>query len=250
MENNKLRPMFHINPGDGWMNDPNGLIKFNGMYHAFFQYYPNDVYWGPMHWGHRVSEDLIHWTELPPALYPKTCSNEDGCFSGTAMVHDGVLYLAYTGHFDNGGGENIRQVQCLASSKDGVNFQKHGIIIDESKLPSNISPCDFRDPKIWEENGVFYMIVAAREKEGRGHILLFKSKDIFNWEYVSDLLGRESKGSMIECPDFVPKLNLLIHSEQFQPAEGYKHLNISTTRYVVGEMDYNENKFNELYKDH
>ena len=249
MKNNNLRPLFHINAGSGWINDPNGLIKFNNEYHAFFQYYPHDVNWGPMHWGHRVSKDLIHWNELPPALYPKTYSNEDGCFSGTSIINNGVLYLVYTGFFENGGGDNIRQVQCLASSKDGVTFEKHGIIIDETKLPSNINPCDFRDPKVWKENDVFYMIVAAREKEGKGHILLFKSSDLFDWEYVSDFLGRESRGMMIECPDYVKNLNLVLFSEQFQPNEGTKHLNIHSTRYVLGTFDLKENKFNEEFTD-
>ena len=249
MEKNNIRPLFHINAGNGWINDPNGLIKFNNEYHAFFQYYPHDTNWGPMHWGHRVSKDLIHWEELPPALFPKTYSNEDGCFSGTSIIHNDVLYLVYTGFYENGGGEAIRQVQCLASSKDGINFTKHGIIIDETKLPSNISPCDFRDPKVWLENDIFYMIVAAREKEGKGHILLFKSKDLFDWEYVSDFLGRESKGMMIECPDYVRNLNLLLYSEQFQPNEGSKHLNIHTSRYVTGSLDLNENKFNEIHTD-
>ena len=162
MKNINYRPLFHINGGKGWINDPNGLIKFKGLYHVFFQYYPHATNWGPMHWGHRVSKDLIHWDELPTALYPKTFSNEDGCFSGTAIVHDDVLYLVYTGFYENGGGENIRQVQCIASSKDGITFEKHGIIIDDTKLPAFINPCDFRDPKVWKENDSFYMLVAAR----------------------------------------------------------------------------------------
>ena len=174
MEIKNYRPLFHINGGKGWINDPNGLIKFKGLYHVFFQYYPNDTKWGPMHWGHRVSNDLIHWDELPIALFPKTFSNEDGCFSGTSIVNDNTLYLVYTGFYENGGGDNIRQVQCLASSNDGLTFQKHGIIIDEHKLPPYINPCDFRDPKVWKENDTFYLIAAARKKGGRGHILMFK----------------------------------------------------------------------------
>ena len=249
MENRNYRPLFHINGGKGWINDPNGLIKFKGLYHAFFQYYPNDTNWGPMHWGHRVSEDLIHWNELPIALYPKTYSNEDGCFSGTSIVHNNTLYLVYTGFYENGGGDNVRQVQCLASSKDGLTFEKYGIIIDEHKLPEYINPCDFRDPKVWKENDVFYMLVAAREKGGKGRILLFKSDDLFDWSFVNHILEHESKGLMIECPDYVKNLNLLLYSEQFQPNEGSKHLNIHTSRYAVGNMDLNVNKFIESNTD-
>ena len=196
MENKQIRPYFHITGEKGWINDPNGLIKFKGLYHVFFQYYPHDVNWGPMHWGHRVSEDLINWNELPNALYPKTVSSEDGCFSGTSIIHNDVLYLVYTGFFENGGGDNIRQVQCLASSKDGLTFEKHGIIIDETILPNEYNPCDFRDPKVWKEKNTFYMIVAARKKEGRGHILMFKSDDLFKWEFVKDVLPDESLGTI------------------------------------------------------
>ncbi len=249
MENKDYRPLFHITGGKGWINDPNGLIKYKGLYHAFFQYYPNDTNWGPMHWGHRVSKDLIHWEELPIALYPKTYSNEDGCFSGTAIIHNDKLYLVYTGFYENGGKDAIRQVQCLASSSDGINFDKHGIIIDDKKLPDFINPCDFRDPKVWKENDTFYMLVAAREKEGKGRILLFKSKDLFDWIYVDHILQHESKGLMIECPDYVKNLDLLLYSEQFQPAEGSKHLNIHTSRYKVGKLDLNKNKFIEEASD-
>ena len=205
MQQNSIRPSFHITGGNGWINDPNGLIKFKGLYHAFYQHYPHDVNWGPMHWGHKVSKDLLHWEELPIALFPQTYSNEDGCFSGTSVIHNDVLYLIYTGFFENGGGENIRQLQCLASSKDGIVFEKHGIIIGEKDLPEEYSPCDFRDPKVWKENNQFYMLVAARKKGGKGHILMFKSEDLFKWGFVSDVLPNESKGIMIECPDYVKK---------------------------------------------
>ena len=243
-----LRPKFHITGEKGWINDPNGLIYYKGQYHAFFQYYPHATHWGPMHWGHVASKDLLHWDRLPVALYPHNDTKEDGCFSGTAIEHENMLYLVYTGFHENGGGENIRQLQCIASSIDGVYFQKHGIIIDEDNLPSEYSACDFRDPKVWKENDTFYMIVAARKKEGRGHILLYKSNDLFNWEFVSDILDKESLGIMIECPDYVKNLNLLFYSEQFQPREGYTHLNVHSCRYAYGNIDVNEGKFNEEYR--
>lgn len=95
MDNQKLRPKFHIH-ADGWINDPNGLVVFNGKYHAFFQYYPDDVKWGPMHWGHVVSEDLFNWQKQPVALTPDTDYDRDGCFSGSAIVWEGKLWLLYT----------------------------------------------------------------------------------------------------------------------------------------------------------
>lgn len=243
MQQNSIRPSFHITGGNGWINDPNGLIKFKGLYHAFYQHYPYDVNWGPMHWGHKVSKDLLHWEELPIALFPQTYSNEDGCFSGTSVIHNDVLYLIYTGFFENGGGENIRQLQCLASSKDGIVFEKHGIIIGEKDLPEEYSPCDFRDPKVWKENNQFYMLVAARKKGGKGHVLMFKSEDLFKWEFISDVLPNESKGIMIECPDYVKNLDLLLYSEQFQPNEGKTHLNVHSCRYATGLLNLESGKF-------
>ena len=244
-----LRPSFHITGGNGWINDPNGLIFYNGLYHVFFQYYPHDIKWGPMHWGHVTSKDLIHWDRKPIALFPKNDTNEDGCFSGTSVVRNNTLFLVYTGFFENGGGENIRQLQCLASSSDGVYFQKHGIIIGENNLPEEFSPCDFRDPKVWIENDNVYMLVAARKKEGKGHILLYKAmKSMLEWEYLGDILDEESLGIMIECPDYVKNLDLLLYSEQFQPNEGYTHLNIHSCRYAYGNLDLENAKFKVLNK--
>ena len=96
-----IRPEFHITGKRGWINDPNGLIKFKGEYHVFFQYYSSSVNWGPMHWGHVKSKDLLSWQRLPVALSPD--SQDDGCFSGTAIVWKGRLWLMYTSFKENGG---------------------------------------------------------------------------------------------------------------------------------------------------
>lgn len=235
-----LRPKFHITGEKGWINDPNGLVVFNGEYHVFFQYYSQNIYWGPMHWGHAVSRDLTHWKHLPVALAPD--AQDDGCFSGTAIVWRGKLWLMYTSYKENGGGENIRQLQAVASSEDGVHFTKHGIVIGEKELPAEYSPCDFRDPKIFEDDGVLYCLVAARKTDGRGRILLYSSKDIINWTFVCDVLGRDSGGIMIECPDYVKSLGLLTYCEQFQPAQGSTHLNIHSTFYRLGNIDLKAGK--------
>ncbi|MDE6504654.1 MAG: GH32 C-terminal domain-containing protein [Clostridia bacterium] len=219
----------------GWINDPNGLIKFKDEYHLFFQYYSSNVYWGPMHWGHVKSRDLLNWERLPVALFPD--EQDDGCFSGTAAVWKDKLWLMYTSYKENGGGENIRQLQALASSEDGVHFVKHGIVIGEKDLPEEYSPCDFRDPKVFVEGDTVYCLVAARKKDGRGRILLFSSADMFKWRFEFDLFGKDSGGIMIECPDYNGGLGLLTYCEQFQPAQGNKHLNIHSTFYRLGTLD-------------
>lgn len=230
-----LRPKFHITGGKGWINDPNGLVKFKGEYHVFFQYYSSNVYWGPMHWGHVVSRDLTDWQRLPVALSPD--GQDDGCFSGTAIIWKDKLWLMYTSYKENGGGENIRQLQALASSEDGVNFTKHGIVIGEKDLPAEYSPCDFRDPKVFMEGDRLYCLVAARKVDGRGRILLFSSSDMFVWKFECDVLNRDSGGIMIECPDYIADLGLLTYCEQFQPREGNTHLNIHSTFYRLGKLD-------------
>lgn len=238
-------PTFHVTGEKGWINDPNGLIYYNGQYHAFFQHNPCDTKWGPMHWGHVVSDDLTNWEYLPIALTPGDDFDKNGCFSGSAIVHDGKLWVMYTGFIENQGGETIRQIQCLAESTDGITFKKHGTVIGEELLPEGYAPEDFRDPKIWLHDGIFWCIVAARKKEGRGRILLFKSQDLFKWEFVNDLLGTDSKGTMIECPDYNEEMGYLLFCEQFQPNENGIHLNVHTCRWCTGKIDYSTGTFNE-----
>lgn len=236
-------PKFHIIGDEGWINDPNGLIKYKGRYHAFYQSYPADVNWGPIIWGHAVSDDLTHWEHLPNALYPDRKYDRDGCFSGSAIEHDGRLYLMYTGYSINGGGDNIRQVQCLAVSDDGISFTKKGVVISEEELPEGYVKADFRDPKVWRENGRYYAIIAARKKHGRGRLLVYSSDNLFEWKFEFDVFGEDCAGIMLECPDYKPELGLLIYSEQFAPTEGSKHLNLHTTRFCVGKLDCENKRF-------
>ena len=246
----KIRePDFHITGETGWINDPNGLIYYNGRYHAFYQHYPYDTKWGPMHWGHVVSDDLTNWEYLPIALSPGDDCDKNGCFSGSAIVYDGRLWLMYTGFIENQGGESIRQVQCLAESADGISFKKHGIVIGEDILPEGYAPCDFRDPKVWRHDDYFWCIAAARKIDGRGRILLFKSKDLFSWEFVNDLYSSDSAGTMIECPDYNEEMGYMFFCEQFQPSENGKHLNVHTCRYAIGHIDYSSGRFIEESRD-
>ena len=238
-------PAFHITGKTGWINDPNGLIYYNGKYHAFFQHNPYDTKWGPMHWGHVVSDDLTNWSYLPNALTPGDDGDKNGCFSGSAIIHDGKLWLMYTGFTENQGGDSIRQLQCLAESSDGITFKKHGIVIGEKDLPSEYAPADFRDPKVWRHGGCFWCIVAARKIDGRGRILLYKSADLFKWKFVGDLLGKDSAGVMIECPDYNEERGYLMFCEQFQPSENGLHLNVHTCRYAIGKIDYSTGRFEE-----
>ena len=148
--NQEYRNKFHLMAPIGWMNDPNGFVYYQEEYHLFYQYYPYDSIWGPMHWGHAKSKDLIHWEHLPVALAPGESYDKEGCFSGSAIEKDGKLYLIYTGHNVVEG--QVRQVQCLAVSEDGIHFEKYAgnPIIAEDHLASVATTEDFRDPKVFQ----------------------------------------------------------------------------------------------------
>lgn len=231
------KPIFHITGEQGWINDPNGVVKFKGQYHVFYQYHPYSCEWGPMHWGHVVSDDLIHFKYLPIALTPGDEFDKDGCFSGTSLVVGDTLYIAYTGFINNENPEEIKQIQCLASSKDGIHFEKHGAIITGKDLPSVYKPCDFRDPKLTYKDGVFYLFAAAKKVSGGGSIVLFKSIDLKKWEFVSDVLTHNSEGKMIECVDYHEDLGLMLYSEQDFPSENNHCLNIHSCEYEIGKLN-------------
>lgn len=203
------RPAYHLTPYVGWMNDPNGFSFYQGQYHLFYQYYPYDTVWGPMHWGHAVSRDLLHWEYLPAALAPDAPCDQNGCFSGSAaQLPDGRQLLMYTGVVwekqPDGKNRDI-QTQCVAVG-DGLNYEKlpQNPVLTARDLPEGFSRFDFRDPKIWQEPDGSYAAVAVGQSETEGGAaLLFHSPDGFRWEYTTQLdASRGEYGVMWECPDF------------------------------------------------
>ncbi|MBQ7916628.1 MAG: glycoside hydrolase family 32 protein, partial [Firmicutes bacterium] len=186
------QPAFHVTGGQGWINDPNGFSYFNNQYHLFYQYHPFSTQWGPMHWGHVVSSDLVHWERMPIALYPDQPYDKDGCFSGTALsLEDGRHLLMYTGVKDG------YQAQCMAFG-DGLSYEKYA---DNPVI--DIQDKDFRDPKIWQEDGWFYMVAVHRAADGNGEALLYRSSDALHWEFCSQFAsGRDQLNGMWEFTDF------------------------------------------------
>lgn len=210
---------FHLTPLVGWMNDPNGFCYYNGAFHLFYQYYPYNTIWGPMHWGHAVSGDLLHWHYLPCALAPDTAADAAGCFSGSALpLPDGRLLLLYTGVQPASTDHKEWQLQCVAVG-DGRDFCKDAAnpVIGADALPEGYCPVDFRDPKIWREGDRFFCVVACRHAERRGAVLLFESPDARAWTFVTELDASRGKlGNMWECPDFfaLDGVQLLLVSPQ------------------------------------
>jgi len=192
------RLQHHFEPQKGWMNDPNGLIFYRGQYHAFFQHNPHSPRWGQMHWGHAVSDDLLHWKEVEIALYPdRPYENSLGCFSGSAVEKDGLLYLFYTSV-----SRELGQTISVAVSEDGLRFEKYaGNPILQA--PEDGSSADFRDPKVTKIGDTYYMVCGSGVG-GVGKVLLFSSGDLLGWDYRGVLFEGEQYGRVMECPDFFP----------------------------------------------
>lgn len=239
------RPQFHFSPAHKWMNDPNGLVYHEGVYHLFYQFYPDDIVWGPMHWAHAVSKDMVHWEHKPIALYP---DDKGYIFSGSAVVDkqntsgfgvDGKIPLAaiFTYHDPEGeeAGRDDFQTQGIAYSLDnGDSWTK----FSGNPVIGNDGIKDFRDPKVFwhEESHHWIMILVAGD-----HAKWYRSNNLKDWEHLSDF-GKNSgaHGGVWECPDLFPlqvegtdteKWVLLISINPGAPNGG------SGTQYFVGEFD-------------
>ena len=238
-------PRFHVTGGVGWINDPNGFSVYRGEYHLFFQYHPYDKRWGPMHWGHVKTRDFLHWERLPCALAPDTAYDKDGCFSGSALeLPDGRHLLMYTGVRNarrSNGAVDHYQTQCLAIG-DGVNYQKYegNPVLDARDLPEGGSPLDFRDPKLWFEEGKYWAVVGNRPADGSGSILLFESEDALHWRFASVLASCHNQfGRMWECPDFfeLDGRRVLLTSPQDMTSMGLEFHPGNSTLCVIGSYD-------------
>ena len=239
------RPQFHFSPDSMWMNDPNGMVYYDGEYHLFFQHYPDSTVWGPMHWGHAVSNDLVHWEQLPIALYPDSLGF---IFSGSAVVDwknssgfgsDEVppMVAIYTYHNNNRSetGTFDYQTQAIAYSNDkGRTWIKY----DGNPVIANPGIKDFRDPKVfWHEaTQQWVMIFAAFD-----HVKLYNSDNLKDWQLVSEF-GRKqgSHGGVWECPDLFPlvvedtgetKWIMIVSLGDGAPNGG------SGTQYFIGDFD-------------
>ena len=212
----EMRPAYHFSPRIGWLNDPNGLSYYDGRYHLFYQYHPYSTYWGPMHWGHAVSDDLITWEYLPAALAPDTEYDYSGCFSGSAVtMDDGSHLLMYTGCGDSSGDPTGKgrwiQLQSIAIRKPGGSeYAKYegNPVISADDLPEGGDPYEFRDPYMWRcADGSYRAIVAnGRTSADEGtRLLLFRSGDGLHWGDGKVLFEDERRiGVMWECPNFFP----------------------------------------------
>lgn len=243
------RPQFHFSPPTQWMNDPNGMFYYEEEFHLFYQYYPDGNTWGPMHWGHAVSSDMLHWQHLPIALYPDSLGY---IFSGSAVVdhkntsglgknNQPPIIAIYTYHNMAGekAGRNDFQNQGLAYSNDKgrtwTKYEKNPV------LPNNTGIKDFRDPKVmWHERSKQWIMTLAV----KDHVEFWTSPNLLQWNYSSSF-GKElgAHGGVWECPDLFPmrvgktneeKYVLLVSINPGGPNGG------SATQYFVGDFNGKE----------
>lgn len=247
------RPQYHLLPRSNWINDPNGPIYWNGMYHMFYQCNPDGICIEKMRWGHAISPDMLHWRHLPIALTPTPGGPDaEGCWSGTAVADRGGVTVLYTGVVNSSpeqatlmdGHVVYRESQCLAWSNDPE-------LRTWTKLPSPVIPSPppgmrvngFRDPSPWRQGNMWYTVVGSGFPNQGGALLLYRSHDLRRWEYLhpvaegKHLASTEANpvnsGDMWECPDLFPL--------------GEKHVLIFSTRrqphWQVGVLDPKEMRF-------
>lgn len=244
-EEKLYRPYFHFTPQNNWMNDPNGMFYLNGKYHLFFQHYPQSNVWGPMHWGHAESSDMVKWEEKPIALYPDSLGY---IFSGSAVVdykntsglgQEGKtpIVAIFTHHSMEK--EKAQQVdvetQSIAYSLDeGITWKKY----EGNPVIENPNIRDFRDPKVfWHESTEKWIMVLA----AHNRVMIYGSPNLIDWEYLSEF-GQDigNHDGVWECPDLFQlpiegtnsfKYVMLVSNSRNEPNSG------SATQYFVGDFD-------------
>ena len=226
------RQKYHLEPDRGLLNDPNGLVFYKDMYHVFFQWNRFEKNHSYKEWGHFTSKDLLHWNWEGSALLPDQFYEQNGVYSGSALIKDGQLRLFYTGNNKSGGVR--KSSQCLAVTEDGKTFQKKGIVVS---TPTEFTE-HFRDPKVWQDGDDYYMVIGAQMKNGRGSVALCSSKDAENWKFEL-VLAKSKEYEMVECPDYfqVDGQGILLYCPQHRDNESDSSL-CSFSAYK--EFDFND----------
>lgn len=206
IKNAKWRQRFHIEPPDGWLNDPNGLSFYKGEYHVYFQYSPiaPDGH-TPRGWGHYHGSDLMHMTYDRAVMMPDIPEDSHGVYSGSAIENDGILHIFYTGnvkmigdydYVKAGRGANVIHV----TTTDGSKMSEKQVLLRNSDYPDFCS-CHVRDPKVWKEGDAWKMVLGARTLDDEGCVLVYESDDLITWKYTGKVY-KEGYGYMWECPDY------------------------------------------------
>ncbi|WP_318615141.1 sucrose-6-phosphate hydrolase [Sporosarcina sp. YIM B06819] len=237
------RQTFHIQPNTGLLNDPNGFSYFNGEYHLFYQWFPLGPVHGLKYWYHLKSKDLVHWDDLGVGLTPDNEFDSHGAYSGSAIEHQGKLYLLYTGNTRDANWVR-HPYQCVAIMDDNYQITK----LDKPVIPSvPLGYTDhFRDPKVWKQDDRYYAIIGAQRLNQTGCIVLYSSTNLLDWTFTGEIeTEMDPFGFMWECPDYfeLEDQGVVIFSPQGLAASGDHYQNIYQSGYVIGEkLDMQQNK--------
>ena len=241
----RFRQKLHLMPPAGWLNDPNGLCQFKGIYHAFFQYSPFNAEGGVKMWGHYTSHDMIQWKYQGVMLYPDQPFDCSGVYSGCAFIENGKMYLYYTGNAKLEDSDNYDYINSgresntvLVTSTDGAHFGRKRLLMKNSDYPADLT-LHVRDPKVWKEDGTYYMLQGARTKEDVGQAVIFRSEDRIHWTLYSRVETKKKFGYMWECPDYFEVDGVKILSASVQGLEGdeWKDRNVYQSGYFTVEGD-------------
>ena len=239
------RQTFHIQPPVGLLNDPNGLVEHEGTYHLCYQWHPFEPAHGLKFWAHLTSTDLVHWVEQVPALTPSSACDMHGCYSGSGIVHEGAVRFLYTGNVFSPDGRRLPH-QNLATLEPDGRVVKHPA--NPVVPPLDGYTGDIRDPKVWAQDGAYWMVLGAQTLDGVGTVLLLRSADLVSWAVLGEVAGgaADPRGYMWECPDLLhldgrDVLVVSPLSDRGEGAEGARF--VDETVYSVGSLDLTTARF-------
>ncbi len=238
-DDGKYRLKFHLMPPTGWMNDPNGLCFYKGLYHVFFQYAPSGPCNYERYWGHYTSPDLLQWKYEGIAIKSDCDWDRNGAFSGCAFTDDGLLEIFYTGnveeegdydYINSGRGANV----IYLYSEDGIHFSEKKLLLTNNDYPVDYT-CHVRDPKVWKEADTYHMVLGGRKKDDKGAILHYISADKMTWTLKEEITSDEEFGFMWECPDLfeLDGQQVLICCPQGVKREEYRYQNPHQAGYWI-----------------
>ncbi|MCC8027127.1 MAG: glycoside hydrolase family 32 protein, partial [Clostridium sp.] len=237
---------YHLMPETGWLNDPNGLCQLNGIYHIYYQYTPFEPTGQIKLWGHYTTRDFVHYANEEPVLFPDKDFDAHGVYSGSAFAEDGTIHYFYTGnvkYFDRGdydyiiSGRGSNTVHF--TSDDGYHFSEKELLMTTGDYPRDMS-CHVRDPKIIKKGDTYYMALGARDKSGKGLVLLYQSGDLKKWSYYGRITTKAPFGYMWECPDlfWLDGKLCLICCPQGVEGKGIDFQNVHQCTAVVLDYDF------------
>ncbi len=245
------RLRYHLMPETGWLNDPNGLVQADGLYHIYYQYTPFEPTGELKLWGHYTTTDFIHYKSCEPALFPDEEFDAHGVYSGSAFVENGLIHYFYTGnvkYFDRpdydyimaGRGSNTVHF----TSRDGFHFSPKECLMTTADYPEDIS-CHVRDPKILKKDGQYYMALGARDNKSRGTALIYQSDNLTSWRYRGRIIAEPPFGYMWECPDlfYLDGELILICCPQGVARQGLDYENVHQCVMMRIDADFERGRF-------